>query len=193
MRKLLMTAFAVGTVVFANAQAEQTFKPFKVDIAVGYALPSGEGSKAGALIAIEPKYALNDNLALGLRLETALTAQSDVSTTSGNADVKGSASYLATVDYYLNTNSFRPFVGAGAGIFSNASANANTNTETTSDVKAGSRFGYTPRIGFETGHFRAAVEYNVAGKTASVNHNYIGFKLGSFLAAAGMNNLSKFF
>ena len=175
-----MTAMAIGAVVFANAQAEQTFKPFKVDIALGYALPSGEGSKAGALFAIEPKYALNDNLAIGLRMEAALTAQASTSAMS-DADVKASSSYLATVDYYLNTNSFRPFLGAGAGIFTNASAQANTASETTSDVKTGSRFGFTPRIGFETGHFRTAIEYNFAGKTANINHNYLGIKIGFFL------------
>lgn len=73
MRKFFITAFAIGAVSLASAQTEQTFKPFKVDIALGYALPSGSGSKAGALFAVEPKYSLNDNLTLGLRLEAALT------------------------------------------------------------------------------------------------------------------------
>ena len=176
-----MTLLAISTAILANAQAEQTFKPFKVDIASGYALPSGEGAKAGGLFAIEPKYALNDNFTVGLRAELALTVQGTMGGEAVNADVKGSGSYLGTLDYYFNTNSFRPFVGAGAGIFTNASANANSSTQTSSDVKSGSRFGFTPRAGFETGHFRLAVEYNVAGKTLNVNHNYIGMKIGFFL------------
>lgn len=179
MKKLFMTALAIGAVVCTNAQTEQTFKPFKVDIALGYALPSGEGSKAGALFAIEPKYALNDKLTLGLRMEAALTAQVTMANENSNADVKASSSYLATADYYLNTSSFRPFIGAGAGIFTNA--NANANAQTTSEVQSGSRFGFAPRVGFETGHFRTAIEYNVAGKTGTVNHNYLGLKIGFFL------------
>lgn len=176
-----MTVLAIGAVIFANAQSEQTFKPFKVDIAFGYALPSGEGSKAGGLFALEPKYALNDHLTLGLRMEAALTAQGVAANENTNADVKASGSYLATADYYLSTNRFRPFIGAGAGIYTNASANANAYTQSTTEVQSGSRFGFAPRAGFEVGHFRAAVEYNVAGKTANVNHNYLGIKLGFFL------------
>lgn len=175
-----MTALAIGAVIFTNAQTERTFKPFKVDIAAGYALPSGSGSKAGVLFAIEPKYALNDNLTLGLRMEGAVTAQGTVVNGQMNeGDVKASSSYLATADYFLNTNRFRPFVGAGAGIYSNASANLDA--QTSDDVQTGSKFGFAPRVGFEIGHFRTALEYNVAGKTGTANHNYLGIKIGFFL------------
>ncbi len=180
MKKLFITALTLGAVIFANAQTERTFKPFKVDIALGYALPAGSGTKAGALFAIEPKYALNDNLALGLRMETALTAQGTVVNEEiKDGGVKASGSYLATADYYFNTNRFRPFVGAGAGIYTNASANFDA--QTSEDVQKGSRFGFAPRAGFEFGHFRTALEYNVAGKTATVNHNYLGIKMGFFI------------
>lgn len=176
-----MTALAIGFLFTANAQTDRTFKPFKVDISIGYALPAGSGSKGGGLFALEPKYALNDNLSLGLRMETALTVQG--TGTNGeidNGNVKGSASYLATADYYFNTNRFRPFAGGGAGVYTNASADI-SQTSTGEDVKSGSRFGFAPRVGFEYGHFRTAFEYNVAGKTGTINHNYLGIKIGFFL------------
>lgn len=176
-----MTALAIGAVIFTNAQTEQTFKPFKVDIALGYAIPSGSGSKAGGLLAIEPKYALNDNLTLGLRMEMAATAQgTTVNNEFKEGNVKASGSYLATADYYFNTNRFRPFVGAGAGIYTNASADLGEAT-TSADVQKANKFGFAPRAGFEFGHFRTAVEYNVAGKSGSLNHNYLGIKLGFFI------------
>jgi outer membrane protein W len=182
MKKLYITALALGAVILAKAQDEQTFKPFKVDIAAGYALPAGSGAKAGALFAIEPKYALNDNLALGLRVEVAATAQGNmVNGQMDQGDVKASGSYLATADYYFNTNRFRPFVGAGAGIYTNASANLESQATTTDEVQKGSRFGFAPRAGFEFGHFRTGIEYNFAGKTANINHNYLGIKIGFFL------------
>ena len=132
------------------------------------------------MFAIEPKYALNDNLTLGLRMEGAATVQGTVVNGEMNqGDVKVSSSYLATADYFFSTNRFRPFAGAGAGIFSNASANLDA--QTSKDVQKGSRFGFAPRAGFEIGHFRTAVEYNVAGKTGTANHNYIGIKIGFFL------------
>jgi outer membrane protein W len=185
MKKLLMTALAIGTVIFTNAQSEQTFKPFKVDIALGYASPSGSGSKGGVLFAIEPKYALNDQVTLGLRMETAITAQGKVvngEMTEG--DVKGSGSYLATADYYFNTNGFRPFIGGGAGLFTNASANLNSSSD---DVQTSRRFGFMPRAGFETGHFRTAIEYNFSGKSGAVNHNYLGIKLGFFFGGGRLD------
>lgn len=180
MKKFYVTALALFAVVIANAQEEQTFKPFKVDIAVGYALPAGSGAKAGGLFAIEPKYALNDNLSLGLRVEVAATAQGNlVNGQMDQGDVKASGSYLATADYYFNTNRFRPFVGGGAGLYTNASANLDPQAST-DDIQKGSRFGFAPRAGFEFGHFRTGVEYNFAGKTASINHNYLGIKIGFF-------------
>ncbi len=180
MKKLYMTALAIGVIALANAQTERTFKPFKVDIALGYAIPAGSGSKGGVLFAVEPKYAINDNLTVGLRMEGAATAQGTVvNGEMNNGDVKVSSSYLATADYFFNTNRLRPFVGAGAGIYTNASANIDV--QSTDDVKSGSRFGFAPRAGIEYGHFRAAAEYNVAGKTAMVNHNYLGLKIGFFI------------
>ena len=72
MKKFLFTAFAVTVTLMSEAQTELTFKPFKFDIALGYAIPRGSGSKGGVLLAFEPKYALNDNITLGLRAETAV-------------------------------------------------------------------------------------------------------------------------
>lgn len=180
MKKLMFSILSLTIVVFGYSQST-AFKPFKVDFAMGYAVPGGSGAKAGVLFAVEPKYALNDNIAVGLRLEGAIVARAtqDASGNYVSGDVKAASSYLATGDYYFNTNHFRPFVGAGLGIFSTAAASVDTN----GDVKEGAsaaKFGGAPRVGFEFGHFRMAVEYNVVGKTNSINNNYLGIKLGFF-------------
>jgi outer membrane protein W len=180
MKKLLMSALAIGAAVCVQAQ-ETTFKPFKVDLALGYAIPGGSGSKGGVIIALEPKYAINDNLTFGLRMETAVMARvnTDINSTAyGEGDVKGSGSYLATADYYFNTNQFRPFVGAGAGIYRNVSVDLNSSSE---EAGTSTQFGFAPRAGFELGHFRTALEYNFAGKSGGLNNNYFGIKLGFFI------------
>ena len=180
MKKTLFSILMLGTVIFGNAQSK-TFKPFKVDFSMGYAMPGGSGAKGGILFATEPKYALNDHITAGLRIEAAIVARAATSDDGQHyvGEVKASGSYLATADYYFNTNHFRPFVGAGAGIFSTAGATFDDNGdyigEATSRV-----FGGTPRAGFEFGHFRMAVEYNVAGKSGTINNNYLGIKLGFF-------------
>src|SRR5437870_5288121 len=123
MKKLLFSTLLLGGVFFANAQST-AFKPVKVDFAVGYGMPAGSGSSGGVIIALEPKYSINNNITLGVRLEGAILARASYDPNSGTAkaDARFSGSYLATGDYFFNTNSFRPFVGVGVGLYSTAAA-----------------------------------------------------------------------
>ncbi len=191
MRKLtLVLAFFVSC-FFAGAQST-VFKPFKVDLALGYAMPAGSGSKGGVLFAVEPKYAINDNITLGLRFEGAATARASVDD-NGNkvvGSVKASGSYLLTGDYFFNTNKFRPFAGVGAGLFKLAAVEFDSSTEE-GEVQAGSKFGFAPRVGFEYGHVRTAIEYNAVDKTGSINNNYLGIKFGFFIGGGRLANDSK--
>jgi hypothetical protein len=188
MRKIILGLVVLCLGASANAQSTE-FKPFKVDLAFGYAVPGGSGSKGGALFAIEPKYAINDNITVGVRMEGAVMARASQSSTGEPlvADVKASGSYLATGDYYFNTNQFRPFAGIGLGIYSNAGASVDSYGGT-SDVSTGTKFGGAPRVGFEYGHFRMAVEYNLVGKSAGINYNYLGVKLGFFIGGGRIGN-----
>jgi outer membrane protein W len=181
MKKIMFSVLMLtGVVVVANAQST-AFKPFKVDFATGYAMPGGSGAKAGVLFSVEPKYGVTDNITVGIRFEGAVVARAykDVNGDYTAGEVKAAASYLATADYYLNTNKFRPFAGAGVGIFSTAGAGVDGNGNVTEGASA-SKFGGAPRVGFEFGHFRMAVEYNIVGKTGDINNNYLGIKLGFF-------------
>ncbi|QPH40995.1 outer membrane beta-barrel protein [Pedobacter endophyticus] len=176
---LLLVSFSAFK---AKAQSE-TFKAFKVDVALGYAAPSGSGSKAGILFAVEPKYSMSDQLTLGLRMEWALTAYSiEKDGVSYAGDIKSTGSYLATADYMFNTNKVRPFAGLGVGIYSVAGASFSSDNSSlqTNTVASSTKFGFAPRVGAELGHFRAAIEYNFAGKDDNIKYNYLGFKIGAF-------------
>ena len=194
MKKLFLILLA-GTVVSfsATAQSEKSLKPFKVDVSVGYAMPGGTGSKGGVLFVVEPKYALMSQLSVGLRMEAAVIARFSGYQTDGTpsqVSVNAAASYLATGDYYFTDNySFRPFAGAGAGIFSLASAQANSNE--TTGVSSGKKFGGMIRGGIELSHFRLGVEYNIVPSTKfngydsqgniaklTSKNGYLGIKLG---------------
>ncbi len=176
----------------AIAQEESSLKPFKVDLSLGYAMPGGSGSKGGVLFAVEPKYAVISNLSVGLRMEAAVIARFSGFAADGSANevsVKAAGSYLATGDYYFSDNySFRPFAGAGAGIFSLASAEVNSTSE---GVSAGSKFGGMIRAGAELSHFRFGIEYNLVPKTdfmgfdnngaqtkLTSKNSYLGIKIG---------------
>jgi len=177
MKKLFVLTLLSGAVLLVKAQSEN-FHAFKFDIGVGYALPSsGSGTEAGATFTLQPHYRLSDNFALGLRMEAAAIGYKN--SVSGDVKVSALASGCLTGEYYLSDNSFRPFIGAGVGLFDEESAAGNTNGNSGSNVSVSGRttnFGAFPEIGFEAGHFRLSVDYNVAGNS----NNYIAFKIGAF-------------
>ncbi len=188
MKKIVLSFLLLAAVAIANAQYE--FKPFKVDVSLGYAIPGGEGAKGGVLFVIEPKYAVIPSVSLGLRLETAIMARgrTDASGTNTEFDVKAAGSYLVTGDYYFTSSKARPFAGAGLGLYSLAAAS--TEDEGAS-VSSGSKFGQMIRAGVELSHFRVGLEYNIVPKTtmeyinsngvkttSSMKNGYVGIKVG---------------
>jgi outer membrane protein X len=177
MKKLITFVFALCIFQLTHAQeSDQIFKKFKVDVSVGYAVPQesgGSGKSAGVLFAVEPKYAVMDELSLGLRIEAAAMANIDADGDKGT--VKANASYLATGDYYFSNNKFRPFLGAGAGIFTYAKLSSED--EEMDDIPVNSKFGFMARGGFEYGHLRVGVEYNFVSEKAG----YLGLKIGAVI------------
>jgi outer membrane protein W len=178
MKKLITFSFALLVFQMVNAQeaGDRIFKKFKVDVSLGYAVPQVSGSggtNAGALFAIEPKYAVMDELAVGLRMEAAVMANIDMEGEKGSA--KANASYLATGDYYFSNNKFRPFGGVGTGIFTYASISSED--EDIDNIPVDSKFGFMARGGFEYGHLRVGVEYNFVADKAG----YLGIKIGAVI------------
>ncbi len=184
MKKLLLLTAFICAAFMANAQTSNstssstsTYHAFKVDIGLGYAIPSvstGSGTKAGATFTIQPHYRLSDDLAIGLRFEGAALGYEDENGTSNKVKVSLLTSYCPSLEYYLSNGGFRPFVGAGAGIFSQQSVTAAGGNATL--VPGTSGFGFFPEVGFEAGHFRMSADYDVAGN----NNNYLAFKIGFF-------------
>jgi outer membrane protein W len=178
MKKMYVSLCFAIACLSAIAQSKQSeFRPFKVDASIGYAMPAGSGAKGGILAALEPKYAVMDNLSLGLRMEVAVVARFSGYDENGqplDVSVKASGGYLATADYYLTNNySLRPFVGAGAGIYTIATAEESSSGS--GGAGADSKFGGMIRAGIEAGHFRLGVEYNIV--PARVKWAWIGFAI----------------
>ena len=181
------------TCVALSASA-QDFKPFKVNLSLGYARPTGPGAGGGVLLSLEPKYGLNDNFDVGLRIELALMAKAVViNGQDASGEVKGAGSYVVTGTYLLSANNFRPYVGIGAGLYTvggtSFTYNNSTQSGTTPDVSvgAGQKFGIMGRAGFKAGHFNMGFEYNMVpstkiylttAQTAESANSYIGVKLG---------------
>ncbi|MEI6950658.1 outer membrane beta-barrel protein [Paraflavisolibacter sp. H34] len=173
MKKILSLAVLALGISAAHAQ---TFKPFKVDVSLGYASPQGKGSKGGVLFAIEPKYAVIDQISVGLRLESALTAAGYVSDNGEefSGDVKAHGSYVLTGDYYFTNTKARPFLGTGLGLYKSAGATFDTNTNDEVKIDSENKVGFLLRGGVEVGHFRTGLEYNFVGN----KNGYLGVKVG---------------
>lgn len=199
MKKTLLLLFIAAS--FA-AQA-QDYKPVKVGIGLGYASPGGDGAKGGVLFYLEPAYRVTDQIAVGLRLESAVMARgtsitATSTTTSVDLDVSATGSYTVNGQYYFSNNTFRPFAGLGLGLYSLAAVKASTSgSSTTSSITAStSEFGFYPRLGFDAGHFTMQVEYNIIPATKSQisistgtgfttatsesKNNYLAIKAGFF-------------
>jgi hypothetical protein len=183
MKKIFVTLILLVASTLVIAQdSSRIFKPFKVDISLGYAIPQGSNIVGGALFSIEPKYALADPFALGLRLEVAATARKDAEGNVG--DVHGTGSVILTGDYYFTKTHFRPLIGGGLGYFK---AGDYTNADT--DFVFNSKFGFMLRGGFEWGHFRMGVEYNLVSKESDIKNGYLGLKLGVVLGGGRIKKL----
>jgi outer membrane protein X len=191
MKKITFSILLLTSVVFAKAQTESPFKPFKVDVSLGYAMPGGTGAKGGVLFAVEPKYEVIPNLSLGLRWEIAVMVRGQVDQTGSatKVDAKAAGSYLLTGDYYFTQNTVRPFAGLGLGIYNLAAASADNSGVTSAG--ASSKFGEMVRAGVELSHFRVGLEYNIVPSTkletvnssgvhttTSAKNGYLGIKVG---------------
>ena len=186
MKKLL--PMMVLAIMISSAATCQDFKKFKVGVGVGYAVPSDGGG--GVLLYLEPMYRVTDAIAIGLRLESAaVVGSAPVAGVTVNASAIGS--YTLNGQYYFSNNAFRPFVGAGLGMYSLAAATTDIGGTSYSLSASATAFGFYPRIGFDYGHFNLSIDYNLIPAqetqvnlgglglvTNSQNNSYIGIRLG---------------
>ena len=178
MKKLLLFSALISITYLANAQST-TYKAFKVDVDLGYAIPSagtGTGTKAGVTFTVEPHYRLSDDIAIGFRFEGAGLGYEESNGVTNKTHVSVLTSYCPTFEYYFVKGGFRPFGGAGAGIFSQQTVNKSSSGNGAALVPGATNFGVFPRLGFEAGHLRVSAAYDIVGN----NSSYVAFTIGCF-------------
>ena len=151
-------ALVICTFVAFSASAQE-FKPFKVNVSLGYAKPASGGSSDSFLFSLEPKYSLNRQFDLGVRLEQAVLVQNlNVVGTgkqaNGTFNQKVLFSSLLKGTYFLSANRFRPYVGGGAGLYhvlaSNQTITNGTIDQNTNATDEGNKFGLWCGVGSNT-------------------------------------------
>jgi outer membrane protein X len=188
-----MKNYLAGVLLLAALSATaQTYKPFKVNVSVGYATAFNAGASGGILGAIEPKYGITDNIDLGFRLEVAHVARGiQVNGNTETSDRGLFNSYLLTGNYLFGTNNVRPFLGLGFGFYDIGASGTVSRTigQTRQDINfvRDTKFGGMIRGGIKAGHFVAALEFNAAPNggaivgpiTVSHENAYLGIKVGA--------------
>jgi outer membrane protein W len=177
MKKNLFFALFALVSSLSNAQS-LSYRRFKVDVTTGYSKPAG-GLSGGFNLSIEPKFNLTDQVAVGIKIEGATLATIN-DANSGDATVVGITSTLLTGEYYLGSQTVRPYVGIGTGIY--RSRIFSTSNDLASYGEGGNMLGIAPRVGLQLGHFRLGVEYNIVR-----NNNYFSAKLGTTFGGGRKN------
>jgi hypothetical protein len=111
--KFLFIVFFIPISIYAQ-ETESIYNPVKVDLMGGLGF-SFAGGNSSILISVEPKYALNDNVTLGLRFEFI-----HLKVTDRYIDhlvfFYPSTSIIVTADHYFNYNKWKPVGGIGIGV-----------------------------------------------------------------------------
>jgi hypothetical protein len=191
MKKLWISFLLV--LLAASVSFAQNFKPFKVGLGLGYAVPAG--GEGGALLYVEPGYRCTNNILIGLRLESAIISRGLEGTDKDvTGDATSNASYTLNGQYYFNENYVRPFVGLGFGLFSLAALKYNRGAEVESSP-AETRFGFYPRAGVDIGHLNLTLDYNIVPRIdvmdgGEIRNSYLGLRAG-FSIGGGVGKREK--
>jgi len=194
-RIVLLIAVASAWSICAFSQAP---RPLQVGIGTGWALPQGKHAKPGPLFYLEPTYGLSNNFTVGLRTEYVMMQRGTNEVYSYaspfNPSRRGGGSVTLNGQYcfskglkvsVVGTNPtdqervfgrFRPFIGAGAGVFfytpyieviNSVSVAQQALGVSQHEVSGGAKFGCYPKVGFMTGRFTFTAQYNmVFGKSS---------------------------
>ncbi|MBC6401830.1 MAG: acyloxyacyl hydrolase [Ekhidna sp.] len=159
MKKLLLIiCLIVTSAISANAQ-------FHIELGINGNSPQGDFRDTydlGIGSYVEPKYAISENLDLGLLIGRNVFGGVD-------DDIKAASSLniLPTGTYRFSTNNVTPYVGAGLGLyffdFGSVLGEESTSTE----------FGFAPRAGVYIGRLNLGVAYNVVKDL-----NFLQYNLG---------------
>lgn len=189
MKKIILLALL--TMTFANGYSQEKGK-FRVGLDFGFVPASGGG---GALIALEPKYNIADNMNVGLRLCAAGVVRDleSLDNQDFTAEVAGISSFVGTYDYYFHKSgsSFAPYVGAGLGFYSLANVEVDDSSSDVLDPSVSGVVGGLIRGGFEWAGFRMGLEYNFlpnsdlenasGTKVGTAKNSYLGINIGFFV------------
>ena len=203
MKKLFVIGLLLMVCQYTMAQHAGRFR---MGMDLGAAIPKGGG--IGALVNLEPKVNLKDNMNVGIRLGIAGLAK-DVTyydfTEDYEGEISANSSISGTFDYYFNQGGTQlaPYIGAGFGYYTLSSVQINNGDfdvpDNFGDLEADFKWAPMVRAGVELGKFRMGAEYNFVPKSNLQNasgevigeavNQYFGFTLGFYVGGGRWRGL----
>lgn len=166
MKKVFLSICAVCLFGAASAQ-------FHFELGPNFNLPQGDFADAydlGIGFYFEPKYALNDNIDLGLTVGFNAFAGADFAGASYGAT--SALAILPNATYRFSTNKVTPYAGLGLGLYNFKGAEVTIGT-VTAEGESESKFGFAPRAGVYVGRLNLGAAYNIVSDA-----NYLQINLG---------------
>lgn len=184
MKKLILSLLIFAAItVTANAQ-------FHVELGLNGNLPQGDFSDAYSLgvgFYLEPRYAMTENIDVGLHLGINAFAGGDIDAAAGGGlgvdsevSAAGIVPVLATGHYRFASGKVTPYGGLGLGMYFVKTGDVSASTGGTVEGESSSEFGFSPRAGVFVGRMNLGVTYHIAGDL-----NYLQFGLGVRIGGRG--------
>ena len=174
----LFTFMAMLSVSLPCHSQSSVFRPFKAEFGISRALTLNETGNNGIGLFMNPMYNVTDQFSIGPRFCRLLVSTEDYNYGMGymNDWLVDYSSILLVVDGYLSTNRTRVFLGLGIGLFRKKESFMVSGYlgGVSFDENKTSKLGIMPRIGFNIGHFKATLNYNITGGI----YNYISISAG---------------
>jgi hypothetical protein len=163
----------------------------------------GVSGRDGVGMVTEIKGMVNDNLAIGGRVEFAVMFGGHIGQDDLPLDIAMAACGLVKAEMYLTPGQIRPFVSLGAGAYTIGSQSIDDGPNTAGIHSSVGRYvGVAPEIGVDLGRVRLAATYNaILGaslevrdtntmSTTRVSQNYLSLEL-SFAFSTGRKHGSR--
>ncbi len=183
------------TLIFLVCQIQYSQAQFGFGIGLVGGLPTGDFADIadfGGGLYLEPKYLINDRIAVGLNIRTLGFAGGELEAVAAGTvtiDSELSAFYVVPLtvfgDYFFVDSKVSPYVGLSFGPY--FIGGGDLETEVQNGLQTGSaefdfdpqtEFGFAPRVGVYIGKFNIGLSYNIAD-----NFNFFDFRLGFDIGA----------
>ena len=167
------------SITTATAQST-SYTAFEWDIVgIGISIPIGEDNlKGGIAMGGELRYNATDNISIGIGSEFSFFDLEELENLQDNEETTIGFSHIGFLsgDYYMNnTSSKRGFIGLAVGHSDIGDIEITGDGEDATLFEGFSGMSLSPRLGYELGHARFLLQYNIGLKEEL--SNYISLKV----------------